>query len=112
MRSPATHSSFVGMDVWETENPDYSMLSRIVIDKNDQKLLAAEPCDEDDCNWGWTKLEDSPGGYIARYESEDVTYELFVREMSTEEIQLYITSTISAETKVFLALDRMYRSQP
>ena len=112
MRSPASNASFAGMDVWETENPDYSMLSKIVIDKDEKKLLAAEPCEDDDCNWGWTSLEDSPGGYIARYESEDVTYELFVREMSTEEIQLYITSTISPKSKVFLALDHMYRSQP
>ncbi|MFK7920358.1 MAG: hypothetical protein AB8H47_00300 [Bacteroidia bacterium] len=109
MRSPSNNSTYAGLDIWETENPDYSMLARIVIDKDEKKLLAAEPCEDDDCNWGWTSLVDSPGGYIARYTSEDVTYELFVREMNDQEIQLYITSTISQESKVFLALDRMYR---
>lgn len=112
MRSPASNLAFTGMDVWETDNPDYAMLSRIVIDKENAQLLAAEPCEDEDCNWGWTQLVDSPGGYTARYTNESVTYELFVRVMNDEEIQLFISSTVPKETKIFLAQDRMYRSKP
>ena len=49
MRSPASTVSFDGMDVWETENPDYSMLSRIVIDKDEEcgngtRIRKSEQC--------------------------------------------------------------------
>ena len=107
MRSPS--QSLKGLDVWESSNPEYSLVSQVVIDKNENKLLAVEPCEYEDCNWGWTDLTPITGGYLARYQNVGITYELYVREINPNEIQLFITSATPKDTRVLLALDHLHR---
>ena len=98
-------------EVWKSEDPVYGILSRLMIDRGQARLSAFESCGPEECSWGWTQLEAKKDGYVATYHEGRMSYQLFVKEVEPDLIQLAITASMDDEAATMLSLAHFHREK-